>query len=99
MKKVTKKWVEFAKQDLKDAEILFKYKRYLGCIYHCHQAIEKFLKAVMVEEGKTFPKTHDLLDLLKQSGVKYTKEILKFIQELNPYYNQFVIQMHQRLFH
>jgi HEPN domain-containing protein len=86
MRKITKKWLEFAQQDLKDAEILFKNKRYLGTIYHCHQAIEKYLKTILVEGKKKVPKTHDLLDLLKQSEVKYTKEILNFIQELNPYY-------------
>ena len=87
MEKITKKWLEFAQQDLKDAEILFENKRYSGCIYHCHQAVEKLLKATLTEKGERIPKTHDLLDLLKQSQIKYTKEILEFVQELNPYYN------------
>lgn len=87
MKKITKKWVEFAKEDLKAAEILFSSKSYRNCIYHCHQAIEKLLKAMIIEKGKHFRKTHDLPDLLKKSEAKYTKEILQFIQELNPYYN------------
>jgi HEPN domain-containing protein len=87
MRKITQKWLEYAKRDLRDAEILFKNKRYLSCIYHCHQATEKFLKALLAERGKIIPKTHDLLDLLKQSEIKYTKEILNFIQELNPYYS------------
>lgn len=86
MKTITQKWLEYVEEDLKAAEILFKNKRYLGCIYHCHQAIEKILKAILVEKEKTVPKTHDLLDLLKQSEIKYTKEILEFLQELNPYY-------------
>jgi HEPN domain-containing protein len=86
MKKITQKWLEFGKRELKDAEILFENKRYWGCIYHCHQAIEKFLKAILIESGKKIPKHHDLPDLLKRGGLKYSKEILEFVEELNPYY-------------
>ncbi len=87
MKSITKKWVEFAKNDLKDAEILFKAKSYSGCIYHCHQCIEKFFKAGIVEKGKKLKKIHDLPQLLKESGMKYSKDILEFTAELNPYYS------------
>lgn len=84
--KQSNKWLEFAKRDLKDAEILFKSKRYFGSVYHCHQAIEKSLKAILVEREKEIPKTHDLLDLLNQTELSYPKEILEFLQKLNPYY-------------
>ena len=87
MKKVTEKWVSFAKEDLKAAGILFKSKFYKGCFYHCHQAIEKFLKALIITKKKKIRKTHDLADLLKESGAKYTEEILEFIHRLNPYYH------------
>jgi len=87
MKDITKKWVSFAKEDLKATEILFKNKSYKSCFYHCHQAIEKFLKALIIAKKRRVRKTHDLADLLKESGVKYTKEILEFIYRLNPYYN------------
>lgn len=85
--KTIRHWLDFAKEDLKTAEILFNSKSYKNCIYHCHQAIEKFLKANIIARGKRFRKTHDLPDLLKESEVKYTKEILEFIHELNSYYN------------
>lgn len=84
--KVSKKWGKFAKEDLEIAEILFKNKAYKGCIYHCHQTIEKFLKALIITKNKKVQKTHDLAALLKESGARYTNEILKFIQRLNPYY-------------
>ncbi len=87
MKKSTKKWLKFAEQDLKDAEALFEKERYFGCIYHCHQAVEKALKAVFVEKGKTIPRVHDLPDLLKRSQMRYSEEILDFLEELDPYYS------------
>ncbi len=86
-KKIYQKWVNFAKEDLKDTQILFEKKSYKNCIYHCHQAIEKILKGIIVAKGKKIRKVHDLPDLLKESEVRYTSEILEFINELNPYYN------------
>jgi HEPN domain-containing protein len=32
--------------------------------FHCQQATEKYLKALLEELGQTMPKTHDLLRLL-----------------------------------
>lgn len=86
-KAVIKQWLNFAKQDLRDAEILFDKKSYKGCIYHCHQATEKHLKALLISRNKKVRKTHDLADLLKGSEIKYTVEILQFIHQLNPYYD------------
>lgn len=84
---IIKKWLEFAKGDLRDAQILFENKSYQSCIFHCHQSTEKLLKAIICAKGKKIKKVHDLADLLKESEAKYTPEILDFINELNPYYN------------
>ena len=40
--------------------------------FHCQQAVEKFLKAVLTKEGVVFRKTHDLeelLDLMEDNGL------------------------------
>lgn len=86
MKNITKKWFEFAKKDLLNAKILLKNKSYEGCIWHCHQALEKYLKGVIVESGKSVRKTHDLPTLLHDTRLKFSKDVLTFIQELNAYY-------------
>src|SRR3989338_8730839 len=79
-------WFEFAENDLRDAEILFKNKSYQGCIWHCHQAIEKHLKGTIASQERPIRKTHDLPALLKDSGLKLPKSILNFAEELNAYY-------------
>ena len=86
MKEITKKWFEFADKDLKNAKILFKNKSYEGCIWHCHQALEKYLKGTIVESEKLLRKTHDLATLLKDTGLNFPKNILQFSEELNAYY-------------
>ena len=49
-----KEWLDFAKMDLSSAQHLYKtfYPRPLQIIcYHCQQAAEKALKAVMLLKG------------------------------------------------
>lgn len=86
MKLVTKKWIEISQRDLKDADILFKNKSYQGAAWHCHQAIEKILKAIIVEKGKRVPKVHDLVDLLEETKLKIPEALVRFIEELDFHY-------------
>lgn len=84
--KQSKKWFEFAKGDLRDAGILFKKKSYRGCSWHCHQSIEKFLKAIIIEKGKRPRKIHDLVELLKDAKIKLPEDLMSFVEELDLYY-------------
>jgi HEPN domain-containing protein len=60
-------WVEKAEEDLIAAAHLLKLgaKGPLGAVgFHAQQAIEKYLKAVLVACGLVFPKTHDVAKLI-----------------------------------
>jgi HEPN domain-containing protein len=63
-------WIRSADGDLAAAKFLLsggaEFAR--GAVFHAQQAVEKFLKAVLVWHQVEFPKTHDigrLTDLLK----------------------------------
>ena len=86
MTQIYKEWLEFAKSDMKNAEILFTHNSYKDSIWYCHQAIEKLLKAILSNQGKTVRKTHDLIGLLEETNVNYQKSLSTFLEELNPYY-------------
>ena len=68
MKPVTAEWVEKAEEDYATAVYLSRKRKSavpsIVC-FHCQQCAEKYLKALLVEAGIRFPKTHDLLALLK----------------------------------
>jgi HEPN domain-containing protein len=68
MKPVTAEWVEKAEEDYAAAVYLSRKRKSavpsIVC-FHCQQCAEKYLKALLVEAGIRFPKTHDLLALLK----------------------------------
>lgn len=54
------KWIEFAQDDLRVAEICFNDQVYTISCFHCQQAVEKLLKAVWLKEFGKVPKTHSL---------------------------------------
>lgn len=86
MKKITKKWFEYAAADFKAAKILFQKGVYEQGIYHCHQSLEKYLKALVVEKGVFLRKTHDLVALTQDAKSNLPQELKDFISEINPYY-------------
>jgi HEPN domain-containing protein len=65
MKKQVEDWILLADRDLYAAEILFKDEYTLTNIvaFHCQQAIEKYLKAYLIQKDIPLIKTHDLIKL------------------------------------
>ena len=65
MKKQVEDWVLLADKDLCAAEILLNMDNPLTNIvaFHCQQAIEKYLKALIIEKDIPMIKTHDLIKL------------------------------------
>jgi len=66
MKRHTAQWVLKAEEDMEAARslaALARPKRDAAC-FHCQQAAEKYLKALLQELGAAVPRTHDLEDLL-----------------------------------
>jgi len=61
-------------------------KSYRGTSWHCHQAIEKILKAVIIKRGKRPRKIHDLVELLKDTKIKLPENLVGFVEELDLYY-------------
>lgn len=71
MKKETKVWLEQAEEHYQDALYLYKGSRYSASVYFCHQALEKILKASIVELRNQVPsKIHQLERLAKETGLK-----------------------------
>lgn len=66
MKTITKEWIKKAEEDYKVALREFKAIP-LPCstvCFHCQQAIEKYMKAILQENNTPFAKIHDLDGLL-----------------------------------
>jgi len=90
MKDIIKKWLDFAKADLEAAEVLLCHPKsnysYQLCVLHCHQALEKILKAVIIKKGGEPKKVHNLIYLLEESSLKASPEQKAYIEKLSPHY-------------
>jgi HEPN domain-containing protein/predicted nucleotidyltransferase len=64
MRKVTESWLRDAQDELESASILFENGKYRGACYHSQQCVEKGLKALILEKGKTPGRIHDIVELL-----------------------------------
>jgi HEPN domain-containing protein len=66
MKRHTAQWVRKAEEDIEAARSLVaqaKPPRDIVC-FHCQQAAEKYLKALLQARGLSIPYTHDLEEIL-----------------------------------
>jgi HEPN domain-containing protein len=69
MKQLTHEWIEKAEGDRSVASTLLNapHPVYDAICFHSQQAAEKYLKAWLVEQQVTFPRTHDLETLARLS--------------------------------
>lgn len=82
--KLIEYWKFHANYDLKTAESLFKSKRYPYCLFMCQLALEKILKAIVVQKTKTHaPYTHDLVRLARITGIEFSKEQMDCLKEIS----------------
>lgn len=74
MKKETEVWHKQAEEHYKDAIYLYEGRRYSACVFFCHQALEKILKACVVEFANKLPrKIHQLDSIVRDAGLKLPK--------------------------
>lgn len=89
MDKDVKYWTDLAEYDIETAEAMYKSGRYLYVLFTCEQAVEKMLKAAVVNTtGKFPPKTHDLVRLAELAAVNFEPDDREFLGKLSFYYIQ-----------
>ncbi|TCL70757.1 HEPN domain-containing protein [Hydrogenispora ethanolica] len=76
----TLEWLNQSNYDFETAQAMFQTERYVYALFMCHLAIEKFLKAIIIEKTKeTPPRTHNLLTLLKITEIALPSEQKEFL--------------------
>lgn len=90
---LAQEWFDKAREDLGVAEHLFKERAFPSPIcFHAHQAVEKFLKGVLILHGKDIEdqfKIHNLVTLYQYThalDARINKEIKESCFILNRYY-------------
>ncbi len=57
-------WLEFAREDLRVAELAMQDRLYNQVCFHSQQCVEKSLKGWLAAQDKDIPRTHKMSDLL-----------------------------------
>jgi len=80
------KWLLFARNDLKTAEILFREAIWNQVCFHSQQALEKLLKALIPPDHR--PRSHKLADLIAclPASITLTEEEKRLVRRLDRFY-------------
>ena len=71
MRDETKIWLEYANENLASAQVLLDHGLFNPCLQNAQQAVEKMLKALLIESGGKARRTHsiaELITVLAQAG-------------------------------
>ncbi|PKN29305.1 MAG: hypothetical protein CVU64_08840 [Deltaproteobacteria bacterium HGW-Deltaproteobacteria-21] len=80
----TRNWIAMAEYDLETARHMLAAGRYPYVVFMCHLSLEKMLKAHVTEATQSVPaKSHDLIYLLKKSGLALSSDHIDFIGKIN----------------
>jgi len=84
MRKDTKNFINSSEYDLSTAQFMLDTGRYIYVIFMCHLSLEKLLKAIVAEITRNIPpKSHNLIYLIKLSGIKLPEEFIDFTAKIN----------------
>jgi len=84
MEKRTEEWLKQSAYDMDTAVYMHEGGRHIYAVFMCHLAVEKALKGLYYEKQRNIPpKSHNLIYLLNEIGIKPPIEPGKFIVKLN----------------
>jgi HEPN domain-containing protein len=87
MKKQVEAWIDFAEKDLLTVSEIIGNQNLTNIVtFHCQQAVEKFFKAFILENGKPLMKIHNLLALygtIKEIiDLEFNEDLLSTINDI-----------------
>lgn len=68
MKEESENWWKQAKKDFDSAEKIMKIEKYYVSAFLSQQAVEKALKALLIQRTGAFPRIHDVVELSRRLG-------------------------------
>ena len=89
MKLETQLWIEQAKEQFDDALYLYQGSRYSMAVYCCHQALEKILKAAIVDfTNQVPPKIHNLDALARKTTLNLPPSWYEDLAEITRHFRR-----------
>ena len=86
MSEESERWLAFAREDLRMAELAMTEDLYNQACFHCQQCAEKAVKGVLAHQGRMPPRTHRLGDLLGLLSPNLLADLTLDVQLLDRFY-------------
>ena len=88
MKPEASQLLTLAQHDMVLAEFALEREIHEQCIFHCQQALEKSLKALVIERSPSGRprRTHDLVSLAEEMSLELSQEDLSLLRRLGEQY-------------
>lgn len=86
MNELVERWLSFARDDLRVAQLVLREGIYHQACFHAQQCVEKTLKGMLVFRGYHAPRTHAITDLVSLLGSGFAAELADELGELDDYY-------------
>jgi HEPN domain-containing protein len=86
MNETSGRWLAFAKEDLRMAELAMREELYNQVCFHCQQCAEKAVKGPLACQDQTPPRTHRLGDLLGLLNPNPLIDLALAVQLLDRFY-------------
>ena len=86
MTEPARRWLAFADEDLRMAELALEEALWNQVCFHAHQCAEKSLKALAAERGESPPRTHRLTDLLTLLEGPVSEELADGLRSVESFY-------------
>jgi HEPN domain-containing protein len=89
MKSDTQQWLDIAATDYGSSLYLFKGAYYPQAVYFLCQAVEKLLKAALIElAGRPPVKTHQLESLARKTRLPFSEAYTQILKDLTRHYGR-----------
>lgn len=76
MKDETRLWLSYAEENFEMARLALERGYLNACLQNAQQAVEKALKAALVEAKGEFPKTHSIRELVRVAAVEKVPAVI-----------------------
>lgn len=100
-----KHWIDSSKEDLETAEALFKSEKFVYCLFFCHLAVEKLIKAIVIKKTDgTPPISHNLAQIFRLTGLPISETLKKDLDEMTTFniearYDIYKLRLHKKSEH
>ncbi len=86
MNEAAERWLTFAREDLRVAELVLEEGIFNQVCFHAQQCVEKALKAALASRGQVPPRVHSITDLLSFVQVEYLAKLSDDLVLLDDFY-------------